>query len=203
MLRKASFIILIISLPIVGFAQNFGGGLLAGITATQVDGDGYGGYDRVGFVGGVWVNRPLSQTITIRSELKFIQKGSYKNFTDGSGGTLGYYSLRLNYIDLPFFLEYYFRDDVVPFAGISLGFLWKAFESNAEGPYPEEDIAKFRKLETSATGGVSYKINKSFSVCATMSYSIFPVRPHKGNITYRLNQGQYNNVLQFYLRYHF
>ena len=187
-MNRSIFLLILLTLSGFAFPQNFDGGLLAGITATQVDGDGYGGYDRVGLVAGVWVSRPINNDFAVRTELKFIQKGSYHKFTDGAGGTIGFYSLRLNYIDLPFFIEYHFRDDVVPFVGISTGFLWRAFESNAEGSYPEEDIAMFRKVEVAGTAGVEYKISRNFSLCASMSYSILPVRPHKGNISYRLNQ---------------
>ena len=202
-MQKLVAFILLLSLPIFVYTQNFNGGVLAGMTATQVDGDGNGGYHRAGLIGGVWIDFGFSSQLSIRTELKFIQKGSYQRFTDGMGGTTDFYSLRLNYIDMPYLLEYHFRDDIIPFAGLSLGFLWNAKEANATGSYPNEDIAMFRKVEVAGTAGVEYKINESFSFCVAMSYSILPVRPHKGLITYRLNQGQYNNVLQFYFRYHF
>lgn len=202
-MQKNTVLILLFFLPFFVFSQNFNGGVLAGMTATQVDGDGYGGYHRAGAIAGVWVGHGLTNQLSIRTELKFIQKGSYQRFTDGAGGTTGFYSLRLNYIDMPYLLEYHFRDDIVPFAGLSIGFLWKAKESDASGSYPEEDIAMFRKMELAATAGAEYKITKSISFCASISYSMLPVRPHKGLITYRLNQGQYNNVLQFYFRYRF
>ncbi|MDD2548610.1 MAG: porin family protein [Bacteroidales bacterium] len=183
-------------------AQDFKGGLLAGMSATQVDGDGYGGYKQAGLTAGVWVSLPISNTYSIRTELKFLQKGSHSQTKDELGAVTDFYKLRLNYIALPFLLEYHFNEKFVPFVGIDFGYLWKAYESNMEGSFPEEDIAKFRKVEISASGGVEYLINSRFSFCASFSYSAFPVRRHRGDITYRLNRGQFNNVLQFYLRYH-
>jgi hypothetical protein len=202
-MQRVLIAIAIFTLPFVVNAQQFSGGVLAGITATQVDGDGYGGYNRLGANVGTWVGYTFTPTIALRTELKFIQKGSFRKNQDEFGGVLGYYSLRLNYIEMPYVVEYHFREDFIPFVGLSFGYLWKAKESDASGSLPDEDIAMFRKFEMAGTAGVEYRINHRFSFIASMSYSIIPVRPHKGYITYRLNQGQYNNVLQFYLRYHF
>ena len=203
MLRKAIIIFISTVLSITVYSQGFSGGLLAGMSATQVDGDGYGGYHRVGLAAGVWVGRSLSPELAIRTELKFLQKGSYQQFKDDIGGVVGFYSMRLNYIHMPYLVEYHFRENIAPFAGLSVGYLWKATESNMDGPYPEEDVAQFRKVEVAATAGVEYLINSRFSFCASYSYSAFPVRPHKGDIAYRLNRGQFNNTLQFYLKYSF
>ena len=184
-------------------AQRFKGGLLAGMSATQVDGDGYGGYRQAGLNVGVWVNKPINNNYSIRTELKFLQKGSRKLIKNEMGYVIDSYNLRLNYIEMPFLLEYKFNKKIIPFAGIAFGFLWKATESDKDGSFPEEGIAEFRKLEISALAGIEYQINRRFSFCASFSYSTFPVRPHRGNISYRLDFGQFNNVLQFYFRYHF
>ncbi len=203
-MRKLILLLSFLLLYITGSinAQGFKGGLLAGISATQVDGDGYGGYKQAGLNAGVWVSKPLTNTYSIRTELKFLQKGSRKRIRDDVGNVIDFYNLRLNYIEMPFLLEYQFNEKLVPFAGIGFGFLWKATESDMAGLFPEEDIAMFRKLEVSALAGIEYLINSRFSFCASFSYSTFPVRPHRGNISYRLNFGQFNNVLQFYFRYH-
>lgn len=202
-MKKILTIITVLVFPLLSFTQNFKGGLLAGMSATQVDGDTYSGYNKAGFIGGVWVSHVFNDVFDIRSELKFIQKGSYRRFTDGSGGTTGFYSIRLNYAEMPFLLEYKHRDDIIPFAGISFGYLWKAIEKNADGTYPEDELALFQKFEFAANAGVEYKLNESFSFGASFSYSILPIRKHKGNISYRLDRGQHNNVLQFYIRYHY
>jgi len=201
---KVLFLVVLL-FPIAGFAQEFNGGLLAGISTTQVDGDGLGGYNRIGANAGVWVSRTFSRTIALRAELKFIQKGSHKRFTDGAGGTTGEYSLRLNYTELPVLVEYHFRDDIIPFGGISFGYLWNWTEKNNGYENPVDEGSQFRKAELAAQLGVEYRLNPRFSFCAAFSYSMVPVRRHTGDIYYFWNFdfGQYNNVLQFYFRYHF
>ncbi|HPJ46999.1 MAG TPA: outer membrane beta-barrel protein [Tenuifilaceae bacterium] len=202
-MKRALVSILFLSFSLFGFSQNFNGGLLAGMSATQVDGDTYAGYNRVGLIAGVWVSRSYTPLVTIRSELRFIQKGSYRRFTDGAGGTTGFYSIRLNYAEMPFLVEYKYRENIIPYAGLSFGYLWKAVEKNADGPFPEDEQALFEKLEFAANAGVEYKLTEKFSFCATFSYSIFPIRRYKDNVTYRWDRGQLNNVLQFYVRYHY
>lgn len=204
MIRHLTLLVIALTFSAWGFAQRFEGGLLSGLAATQVDGDGLGGYHRAGFIGGAWVSYPFSKSFALRMELKYIQKGSFKRFTDGAGVTIGSYSLRLNYTEVPFLAEYHFRDDLVPFAGLSFGYLWKSIEQNNGYDNPIEEDTRFKKFELAAHAGVEYKINRRFSFCFTASYSILPVRRHKGNLFYiwDLNFGQYNNVLQFYLRYH-
>lgn len=203
MYLRTIILVILCGFSLGALSQNFDGGILVGLSATQVDGDGYGGYNRAGLTTGVWVGRELTAELAIRTELKFLQKGSYRQLKDDLGGVMGFYNLRLNYIEMPFLIEYRFRENIKPFAGLSIGFLWKAKESNIDGSYPEEDIAQFRNMEVAGTAGVEYLISKHFSLCASISYSAAPVRPHNGNISYRLNQGQYNNVLQFYLKYQF
>ncbi|MDD2196947.1 MAG: porin family protein [Bacteroidales bacterium] len=204
MYKPLLFLLLAFS-PLLAVSQNFTGGVLGGMAMTQVDGDGLGGYDRAGVIAGVWVSRSFSRTISVRTELKFIQKGSYRRFTDGAGGTTGEYNLRLNYLEMPFLLEYHFWDNIIPFAGISAGYLWKSIEKNDGYENPIDDNTRFKKAELAAHAGVEYMLNSSFSLCATFSYSVLPVRRHTGDVYYlwNLSFGQYNNVIQLYLRYHF
>lgn len=204
MYKPLLFVLLAFS-PLLVISQDFTGGVLGGLAITQVDGDGLGGYNRAGAIAGVWVSRSFSRTISVRTELKFIQKGSYKRFADGVGGTTGEYSLRLNYTEMPFLLEYHFRDNIISFAGISVGYLWKSIEKNDGYETPVFEDTRFNKAEVAVHTGVEYMLNNSFSLCATFSYSLLPVRRHTGNVYYfwDFDFGQYNNVLQLDLRYHF
>jgi hypothetical protein len=192
---------LLLLLSIALHSQSFNGGVLGGITTSQVDGDGYGGYRRAGLVAGAWVDRDFWPEVSLRTELKVVRKGSYQRFTDGYGGTIGFYSLGLTYVEMPLLAEYHFRDDIIPFGGLSAGYLWKVTERNADGPFPSEDFREFRKAEFAVNLGVEYKINTRFSFCAHFTYSILPVRLHTGGVGRYLNWGQHNNVLQFYVKY--
>lgn len=205
-MKRTVFLLLLMVITFFSFSQNFKGGLLAGLAATQVDGDGYGGFHRVGGIGGVWVSLPIDYTFTLRTELKVIQKGSYKGFKDGAGTTVDSYSLRLNYVEMPFLLEYHRWDNIVPFFGLSGGYLWHFYErKNNYDVGGDENRHRFRKWELGIHGGVEYILNRNFSFGATFSYSVLPVRKHEGNVNYlwHMDFGQFNQVLQFVVRYHF
>ncbi len=46
-------------------AQEFNAGIFGGVTASQVDGDSYGGYNKLGFTAGVFVNREIDNNILL------------------------------------------------------------------------------------------------------------------------------------------
>jgi len=73
------FSVLIILLVFVGmtaYSQSFQGGVLAGLNASQVDGDSYSGYHKPGIVAGAYVLTNLSRTVFSGMEIKFAQKAA-------------------------------------------------------------------------------------------------------------------------------
>jgi len=176
-------------------AQNFKGGLLAGIAATQVDGDTYGGYDKAGPIAGFWVERSKLSGWFYRLSFRFIQKGSYAK--SRSTDIPDFYRMRLNYFDLPVLAGYRFVNGFNVVLGLSGGYLSKATEENSLGPYPQEEVSTFKKFEIAGIAGMEYNYSSKWRFGLNLSYSILPVRPYKDNISYRMNNGQYNRVIEF------
>ena len=58
------------------FSQNFKGGIIGGISTTQVSGDNLGGYNKAGLCIGVFTQLPISPISNIKMEMEYIQKGS-------------------------------------------------------------------------------------------------------------------------------
>lgn len=196
---------IIIILIIIGFskfiqAQHFDAGFVAGLATTQVDGDGHGGYDKAGPIAGVWVGRRITHRFYSRFELRYIQKGSYaKNVQDEVSS--GYYRMRLNYIELPLILGYRFNNGFNALVGLSGGYLAKAKEMNQLGSFPDADIQKFHKVELAWRFGFEYNQSEHWAFNIMFCYSAFPIRPHRGNVTYRWDRGQYNRVIEIVARY--
>jgi len=183
-------------------AQNFDAGIIAGLAATQVDGDTHSGYNKAGLIIGIWVGRRINNIFYARGELRYVQKGSFeKSIQDGA--TIGFYRMRLNYYEMPLILGYRFGNGLNALAGLSIGYLGKAVEMNQSGPYPEEDIQKFRKAEFAGMAGVEYNQSEHWAFNAMFSYSIFPIRPFIITTINRWNRGQYNNVIELVARYKF
>ena len=58
------------------FSQNFKGGVIAGVSTSQVSGDALGGFHKAGLYLGVFTELPLSPISNIKMEMNYIQKGS-------------------------------------------------------------------------------------------------------------------------------
>jgi hypothetical protein len=195
-MKKYLFIFYILLISQIGVAQTFGGGLFAGLSASQLDGDNWGGYHKAGLSFGIYTNVMLTKYVDAQLELKYIQKGSKSNSEDQAV----FYVSKLNYIELPVFLKYRFLNNLSANIGLTAGYLQKATED--KGGYGDEPAdPAFNQFEFSGLAGIEYYILENLIFNIRFNYSILPVRAHPGEQTYFLNQGQYNNVLTFAVYY--
>ncbi len=193
--------IIVISSFLISSAQNFKGGILAGMTTSQYDGDTYSGFHRIGINGGGYVAHNISEKISWQMEIKFIQKGSFQspNFDPPSPK----FDLRLNYIELPFFIKYNYKYKLSFEAGLGLGYLAYHHEYINDAPFDLNGNRPFHKYEISYQIGGYYQLLKNLSVNIRYLYSILPVRPHAGGGRHGFNWGEYNNVISFSFYYQF
>lgn len=178
------------------FSQNFGGGVFAGLSASQLDGDNWGGYHKAGFTFGVYTNAKLNKYIDAQLELRYVQKGSRSTGDE----TVVYYLSKLNYVEMPIFLKYHFLNRFSANVGIAGGYLQKSTEDK-DGLGDQPASPEFSPFELSGLAGVEYQILDKLFFNIRLNYSILPVRSHPGDQTYFLNQGQYNNTLTFNVYY--
>ena len=57
-------------------AQNFGGGIILGLSTSQVGGDDLAGFNKAGVLAGVFANKSISELLSLQMEMNYIQKGS-------------------------------------------------------------------------------------------------------------------------------
>ncbi|MCB2196883.1 MAG: PorT family protein [Bacteroidetes bacterium] len=176
-------------------AQTFGGGVFGGLSASQLDGDKSGGYNKAGVSFGIYTNVHLTKFVDAQLELKYVQKGSKWEEND-----VTFYHSKLNYIEMPLFLKYRFLEKFSANIGLALGYLQKSTE-NKDGIGDEPADPPFNEFEFSGLAGVEYEFWKNFYFNVRLNYSILPVRDHPGDQTFFLNRGQYNNVLTFAVYY--
>jgi len=177
-------------------SQTFGGGILGGLSASQVDGDNWGGYHKAGLCFGVYTNAKLNDYIDAQLELRYVQKGSNSNSKENET----FYKSKLNYIELPVYLKYNFLDKFSANIGVAAGYLQKSTEDK-DGIGDEPADPEFNPFEFSGLAGVEYHILDRLFFNVRFNYSILAVRDHPGDQTFYLNKGQYNNVLTFTLHY--
>ncbi len=82
--------------------HRFNAGFVLGITASQIDGDGFSGYHKLGIQGGVRGIAKLTRYTDLAVEMLFLQKGSRD---PNSSVGKEYRKLTLNYIEVPVFLH--------------------------------------------------------------------------------------------------
>jgi len=105
-------------------ALRFDGGPVAGLNATQVQGDDYTGFNKLGLSGGAFIDiRNPENYWGIRLEMHYAEKGSRRGGDPEVGTTT--IELRMNYIDIPILLDVNLGDYQVGF-GPYLGRMIKA-----------------------------------------------------------------------------
>lgn len=72
---------------------------------SQVDGDTWKGYHKVGYLAGAFVRLELSPRSSFQLEMEYIQKGSRHN-VDSANYYDQSYLLRLHYLELPLLYQY-------------------------------------------------------------------------------------------------
>jgi hypothetical protein len=185
----------------------FKGCVILGMNMTQVDGDSFSGYSKVGIQAGGAVNIRLGQKCNISSELLYTQKGARGAHVYESpyvGTYFDKYYLDLNYVELPLVLQYKHNLLWGFEAGISYG---RLIRSKEEGvgytfTYITPEINYFNNTDVSYIFGAYYYCNKHWMANARFQYSIIPIRPmERVPENYNMLTGQSNNVITIRMVY--
>jgi len=186
---------------LISQAQPFRGGVAAGLVGSQVAGDTYSGFNKLGAYASAWVQLGLSERSALQTELSFFQKGSRHN-PDEKKQDFTFYLMRLNYIEMPFLYQYSFKSKMTIETGLSLALLLSSYE---ELDYMEVTYGEFSLLNPTFIAGFNYPINDKLGVHFRMDSSILSIRKDEvSGARYRLfDHGQYNDCLVFFLSYKF
>ena len=184
-------------LTFFSFSQNFKGGIIAGISTSQVSGDALGGFHKAGLYLGVFTQLPISSISNIKMEMNYIQKGSNnpkisENFAP---------DISTSYIEVPISINYYQNEIMCFEVGLQTAFLLNFSDNDLYGPIPNDQSIPFNKVDLGAFIGMNYHLTDNILLNSRISNSILPVRPHASGAIYQLNRGQYNSVLSFTLHY--
>ncbi|MCX7728715.1 MAG: PorT family protein [Bacteroidia bacterium] len=182
-------------------------GVSAGLTGCQVHGDSYSGYNKLGFLGGVFVHYKWFQNIIPQVGIIYIQKGSRHN---PDSANLSQYLLRLHFIEIPMNVKFLFLKKKKLFItiGHSIAYLFDYFEET--NYLNTTHSVKNEKFEFSINTGFGYQINDYFNIelRANNGYTPFRYFAFPSNIYYNnpiarmFNKGLYNNILELIFTYH-
>lgn len=188
------------------------GGVVLGINASQVDGDDYAGYTKVGLNGGFYGQIPLSEKFFVATEILYSQQGARSHVRYGL--PLEFLS-RYDYAVVPVLLHFQEK----PAFNLGAGFAYarlvrqQRFANQLEQPAasicsgkpdiviisPEYICLKRQNLLVVAEG--NYLFTAQFQLNVRFSYSLHPMG-YYGSSNF-VNRGMYHNLLSIRLRYVF
>lgn len=188
--------------------RTFYGGLVAGGTFSQVDGDNFAGYTKIGATLGGKVYAQLKNKLAASIEILYTQKGSKSNKTQLSNNRayrINQYDINLNYAEVPIMLNYFDRRKSHFGAGISYSQLISYKESVVTTPaFPDSidlDDYPFRKFDLNFVLSGSLHLYKGIFLTYRFQYSVIPVRT---DIYQEFGRAeQYNNMHVLRLMYIF
>ncbi|MCX6245120.1 MAG: porin family protein [Bacteroidetes bacterium] len=199
------FIFLISLIPSFSLhAQRFNGGLMAGGIVSQVDGDYYGGYNKLGYLGGGFVSLRVSPRSSFQMELEYIQKGSRINSDSTNAGNT--YLMRFHYLEVPVLYQFTFAKkfsfETGPAMDVLLG---SREESNG---LETQSTIPLRNITVTGIIGASWFITEHLKVNFRINYSLMSIRQTAETYpaSYRYifwQKGQFNNLLSLSLLWYF
>jgi hypothetical protein len=176
---KKAFLITFIALIINGLSaqSRFGGGVVLGFNAAQMDGDYAAGFHKVGLNAGLRGTARLNADgrWLLTTELLYSQRGARSVEADRVTPN---WSATLNYLEVPVLLSYldWAQDEGAYYkvhftVGASFG---RLFSSKVSDPFthPRAAIDAFAQNDYSYTAGVSYFINRHWGFTWRYSRSI-------------------------------
>ena len=179
--------------------RTFFGGLTAGGNFTQVDGDNFAGYNKVGVNAGVVVFARLGEQVAAGMELLYAQKGSRSNkakLANDRSTVLVDYRIRLNYAEVPLTINYFDKKKNHIGGGLAYGQLFRSRETykDGNGAVYEQDakLFPFRKFDLSLVLQGTAHVWKGFYLNLRFQYSLLSVRNAHNYLTGRAEQ--FNNL---------
>ena len=190
-------IILLVSVLIfstINAQQAFKGGFVAGIAASQIDGDHQSGYKKPGLTLGIYTGHEISSRLNWFLEFRYTGKGAAERFSFFDSLPDNLYEIRLHYLEFPLYLSYKVSNSVHIEAGISIGYL---LSSKIYDPYSTEFLdpeRAFNSLDYTGLLGARFDWSENWTIGLRVNYSLIPFYKPEGIVSNK--QALYNNSLQ-------
>lgn len=201
--KKAIFYLLILSYTQL-YTQDFAGGVIIGLSASQVSGDNLAGYDKAGLLIGAFANRKITKLLTVQMEINYIQKGSNNpNINDLQNPNYNMPDISLNYVEVPIIFNFQQNENLQLESGIYIANLIDGFYNDYIGKLNNYGNNPFTKNDFGVLIGLNYLLFNHISLNTRISQSILPIGSEDDSrIVYNSSKkGKYNSVLSFSLQY--
>ena len=187
-------------------AQDFGGGVILGLSTSQVGGDDLAGFHKAGLLVGVFANKSITELLSFQMEMTYIQKGSKNpNMNNAEHPNYLKQDISLSYIEVPLLLQYHQSDKLKIEGGVLTAYLVDGYYNDFNGKMPNEPNP-FIDYDIGLLLGIDYKYSENISLNTRIGNSILPIgsEDYENQVPYNSSKkGKYNSVLSFALHYNF
>lgn len=184
------------------FSQNINIGASAGVNASQVSGDGYGGFNKAGLIVGLYSDFDISPTFNMQFEINYSQKGSRRNPNTSEGDT-EFFLMRMDYIEVPVLLRVQ-KDRFTYEAGFYYGQLVNSYLEDENGPFEiPPQWNQFKENDFGGLIGINFNFTENIIMNWRFSNSVVPFRKYNSGESFRFDSGMFHHYLSFTLRYEF
>ena len=206
MFKRFAILIFCGFLSLSNQAQDFGGGIILGLSTSQVGGDNLAGFYKAGLLIGGFANKSISEKLSFQMEMTYIQKGSNNpNMNDYEHANHLKQDISSSYIEVPLLLQYHQNNKLNIEGGLQAAYLINAYYNDLYGEM-SNDISPFISYDIGLLLGLDYKYSEHISLNTRISNSILPIgaEDYENQTSYNSSKkGKYNTVLSFALHYNF
>ena len=208
MLPRIKYIVVVLGLFTSSFlhGQTFKAGVLAGLSTSQVGGDGYSGFNKAGINAGFFANSSIGKEVDLQFELEYIQKGSRKN-PNTDKGDFSKLLLRLDYVQIPVLIKYHQKSFYLEgggYAGILVNFYLED-ESGVRTSDFENNvfINDVKNTDFGMLVGIGYNVTDHIILNSRFLQTVGNVKEFESGAVRWLKSGWSNSVISFTFRYEF
>jgi len=179
--------------------QNLNVGILGGVTASQVEGDSYTGFNKLGLCAGFFTNRHIEYNIYWQAEIKYGTRGVYKSLSDND---LTLYLSAYHIVELPLSVHYLYDGKVMVEIGTSPEVLIASRFWDENGLMDPANYPENRRFGLSVFAGLGYWFNEKLMAGLRYTNSAIPFRdPEEWN--HPQYRGYFHKVISLSLAYSF
>lgn len=173
-------------------SSSFKAGIKAGINTSQMDGDGYAGFNKINPQAGFFLQKTLKNNAQIQLEIIYIQKGS-RFPGDPDNGIFTTYRIQMDYMEVPILYQHTWRKFLFEI-GPGIGVLFSSKEENSFGVVPASGF-NWRPWELDAMLGINYYITEKAFVNIRIHRSLISTVTTVAVTPYGTFGGAFNSVI--------
>jgi hypothetical protein len=167
-MKKMLMVCALLALAALGVAQNVGGGLTVAGVASQIDGDNWGGYNKLGYSLGGFAWYDFTDKLSLMPEITVNHRGSREVVE-------GYEQYNMNLIDVPVLLRYRLygapqAQSLLVEAGPSANILFGARGGFGDNRFDLMD--NFHRLGVSGNVGATFFFGQHVGVFTRWTYAL-------------------------------